>query len=259
MIEGRAARGKAHGQSRDAIAEAGVELAERRGGPADTLGTPPKASGPRRRSQHERRSEAEARLLEAARTLLSRKGWVGMTLAQVGEAAGYSRGQATHHFGNKGALLRALTTHINRSFVHEMEAAPPSPAGLQAVLGYVHVYFSRSDPKWTNTRTLLLLLAEALLENSDTAEVLAEYNREMFAWLEDNLRQGIAQGEVRSDVDPVVGAEFVVGAMRGLALQRLLSGPVANLREIRGQVMQLIEQAFAAPSSRSPNEGPRDE
>lgn len=238
MVEKRADRGRARvsgeaAPQADALpSENGVSLAK-----------------PRRRSQHERRAEAETRLLEAARVLLARKGWVGMTLAQVGEAAGYSRGQATHHFGNKGALLRALTLHINRSFVQEMAAAPPSPAGLQAVLGYVRVYLGRSDPKWTNTRTLLLLLAEALLENSDTADVVAEYNREMYAWLEENLRLAAAQGEVRDDVDPGLGAEFVVGAMRGLALQRLLRGSVADLREIREQVVQLIKHAFAGPHS----------
>ncbi|MBT2550254.1 TetR/AcrR family transcriptional regulator [Arthrobacter sp. ISL-65] len=216
------------------------------------------SAAPRRRTQQERREEAETRLLAAALTLLSRKGWVGMTLAEVGQAAGYSRGQAAHHFGSKGALLRALTLHINRSFAQEMQAAPTPPAGLQAVLGYVRVYLGRSDPKWTNTRTLLLLLAESLLENSETAGVVAEYNREMFAWLEDNLRVGIARGEVRGDIDPALGAEFVVGAMRGLALQRLLQGQVADIRGIRDQVVQLVEHTFAAPTDREQEEGAND-
>ncbi|MFP3581906.1 TetR/AcrR family transcriptional regulator, partial [Arthrobacter sp. SIMBA_036] len=72
-----------------------------------------------------------------------------MTLADVGQAAGYSRGQAAQHFGSKGALLRALTLHITNSFADEMQAAPTQPEGLQAVLGYVRVYLGRSDPKWT--------------------------------------------------------------------------------------------------------------
>ncbi|MFP3581653.1 TetR family transcriptional regulator C-terminal domain-containing protein, partial [Arthrobacter sp. SIMBA_036] len=136
---------------------------------------------------------------------------------------------------------------------------PTQPEGLQAVLGYVRVYLGRSDPKWTNTRTLLLLLAESLLENSETAGVVAEYNREMFAWLEDNLRVGITRGEVRSDIDPALGAEFVVGAMRGLALQRLLQGPVADIRGIRDQVVRLVEHMFAAPISQDLNEEANNE
>lgn len=226
------------------------------GGPA--VGVEQSAT-PRRRTQQERREEAEGRLLAAALTLLSRKGWVGMTLADVGQAAGYSRGQAGHHFGSKGALLRALTLHITNSFADEMQAAPTQPEGLQAVLGYVRVYLGRSDPKWTNTRSLLLLLAESLLENSETSGVVAEYNREMFAWLEDNLRVGITRGEVRSDIDPALGAELVVGAMRGLALQRLLQGPVADIRGIRDQVVRLVEHMFAAPICHDLNEEANNE
>ena len=209
-----------------------------------------RAPVPRRRSQEERRTEAESRLLDAALNLLARKGWVGMTLAEVGEDAGYSRGHASHHFGNKGMLLRALVSHMYGSFAGEMQAAQPMTPGLQSVLGYVRVYFARSDVLWTNTRALLVLLAEALLEDSDTAEVVAECSSKNFTWLEENLRIGIAQGEVRADVDPTLGAEFVIGAVRGVAQQRLLRGRVANIRRNREQVVRLIEQALAAPAGR---------
>lgn len=210
-----------------------------------------KASTPvqRRRTQEERRSESEERLLAAAVDLLSRKGWVGMTLAEVGQAAGYSRGQATHQFGNKGALLRALVSRMYRSFAESMQAAPPSIAGLQAVLSYVRVYFGRADAEWINTRANLLLLAETLLENSDTLEIVHECTRPIITWLEENLRIGKAQGEVRPDVDPQLGAEFVVGLTRGLAQQRLAQGRMTNLRKNKEQVVRMVEQAFAAPSA----------
>src|SRR5699024_4887137 len=66
---------------------------------------------PRRRTQAERRQEAEKRLLDAALEVVARRGSVRMTLAEVGEVAGYSRGLAAHRFGNKAGLLRALVAH----------------------------------------------------------------------------------------------------------------------------------------------------
>ena len=206
--------------------------------------SPPTSSS--RRSQGERRADAEARLLAAAKTLLARKGWVGMTLADVGAAAGYSRGLAAHHFGSKAGLLRALTQHINKSFMEAMYAAPPREAGLDAILGYISVYLGRGDPRWTNTRTLLLLLAEASLEDSETGTLLAQYNRTMFDYLEKNIRAGIRKGEVRRGVSPEIGAEFIVGALRGMMLQRLLeSGPV-DTRRMQKQLLALIRRAFVA-------------
>ena len=115
----------------------------------------PRTSAPR--TQQERRLEAETKLLETAREIVSRKGWAGTTLADVGEAAGYSRGLAGHHFGSKTGLLRAITLQINNTLMEELEKVPSPDAGLEAILSFISVYLGRRDPTWTNTRTLLLL------------------------------------------------------------------------------------------------------
>jgi AcrR family transcriptional regulator len=57
------------------------------------------------RTQEQRRIEAERRLVRAAAELVGEIGPARVTLANVGERAGYSRGLATHHFGPKGALM----------------------------------------------------------------------------------------------------------------------------------------------------------
>ena len=139
--------------------------------------------GAPRRTQIERRTQAEARLLAAARDIVARKGWVGMTLAEVGEAAGYSRGLAAHHFGSKPKLLRALASHINENFMRELEGGAPTQDGLDALLGFVETYLGRSDALWTNTRALLLLMAEAITDNSETGEDLALYNQSVLGFL----------------------------------------------------------------------------
>ncbi|CAN0427695.1 unnamed protein product, partial [Phaeothamnion confervicola] len=69
-----------------------------------------------RRTQTERREEAERRLLDAALAIVARTGTVRLTLAEVGEAAGYSRGLPAHRFGSKAGLLRALVAHIHARF-----------------------------------------------------------------------------------------------------------------------------------------------
>ena len=197
------------------------------------------------RTQVQRKEESELRLVVAAREVLARKGWVGMTLADVGQLAGVSRGLASHHFGNKAGLLRALTLHINLSFEKEMKAAPPAKGGLEAILGYVSVYLGRADKKWTNTRTLLLLMAEALIENSENSEVLAVYMQRMFGYLAENIRIGIVQGEINADISPEVGAEMIIGALRGMMLQRLIKGGDINVTEMGCHVLQMIKRAFS--------------
>lgn len=212
---------------------------------------PARAAGPKPpRTQHERRQEAEARLLATAREIVARKGWSGTTLADVGEAAGYSRGLAGHHFGSKAGLLRAITQQINNSLMALIQAAPPARPGLDAITSFIGVYLSRTDPKWTNTRTLLLLLTEALLEGSENADQMVTFNASMFSYLEDNVRAGIRSGEIDRTVSPAVAAEFIVGMLRGMMLQRLVRGGDIKVRSMRRQLLALVGRALAPVFSR---------
>lgn len=211
--------------------------------PLRRAGAKAAAEGPR--TQVERRAEAEMRLLATARELIARRGWTGTTLAEVGEAAGYSRGLAGHYFGSKTGLLRAITQQINNSFFEELKKAPPVAPGLEAVVSFVSVYLGRSDPEWTNTRALLLLMTEALLDDSENSDQMVKYNTSVLDYLEENIRIGIANGEIDRSISPRVCAEFVLGSLRGMMLQRLLHGGDVGALAIRKHVLALVRRALA--------------
>lgn len=197
------------------------------------------------RTQVERRAEAEVRLLETARVLIARRGWTGTTLAEVGEAAGYSRGLAGHYFGTKTGLLRAITQQINNAFFAELRKAQSVKPGLDAVISFVSVYLGRKDPEWTNTRALLLLMSQALLDDSENADQMVDYNTSVLKYLQENISAGIAQGEIDKSVSPAVASEFVLGALRGMMLQRLLHGGDVGAMAIRKHVLTLVQRALA--------------
>src|SRR5215469_2692749 len=80
------------------------------------------AGRPARRSQAERRAEAEQGLLDAALRLFAKKGVESATLAEIGDAAGYSRGLANHHFGSKAALVERLAQRSRARFQSQFQA-----------------------------------------------------------------------------------------------------------------------------------------
>ncbi|MNY24141.1 transcriptional regulator BetI [compost metagenome] len=200
-----------------------------------------------RRTQPERRAEAEQRLLIAARQIVARNGWVGMTLSEVGEEAGYSRGLATHHFGNKAGLLRALAGFVNASFMALVaDKASQWQPGMDALKGFVGVYLVRTDGDWVNTRALLALMSEAVTQDSETAQILAEYNRSVQQHLAGYIRAGIDNGEIRASVDPLAGALLILGTLRGTMLQVLLDPTDVDLGVLHEQLLAFIENALAS-------------
>ena len=214
--------------------------------PASTARKAAAGKRPAPRTQQERRSEAELRLLATARELIARRGWAGTTLTDVGEAAGYSRGLAGHYFGSKAGLLRAITNQINNRLMEEIQKAPPTPSGLQAILSFISVYLGRKDPVWTNTRALLNLMTEALLEGSENSDQMINFNASMFRYIEKNIRAGIKLGEIDKGVSPVVGAEFIIGTLRGMMLQRLVKGGDVGAATMRRHLLVLVERALRA-------------
>jgi AcrR family transcriptional regulator len=195
---------------------------------------------PRRRTQAERREEAEQKLLEAALEIVARRGSVRMTLAEVGEAAGYSRGLPAQRFGNKAGLLRALAASIGTRFTTQLMAAPERKPGLDAIRGNVVVYFNRKDRNWTTTRALLVMMTEAFMEGSELRDLLVSYNRGRLEFFEHHIRVGIDNGEISPDIDPAATAVLLLGALRGVMHQWLVDNEI-DLAKVRDTALAVVD------------------
>lgn len=202
---------------------------------------------PERRSQAERREEAEQRLLEAALQIVAQRGAVRMTLAEVGEAAGYSRGLATHRFGSKAGLVHALAAYIGERFGEQRKLGPAHEPGLDAILGNIHFYFSRKGGAWTATRALLVMMTESCMDaQPELRQEVAGYNRSALAWFEQHIAIGIERGEIVADADPAVTAVILLGAMRGVMLQWLVDERI-KLAAVRDRLLRIVEQVLRRP------------
>ena len=67
--------------------------------------------------QAERRSRSEQRIIGAALHLIARHGLEGLSLAEAGEAAGYSRGLPVHLFGSRAELTQEAKLKLTYTFL----------------------------------------------------------------------------------------------------------------------------------------------
>ena len=66
----------------------------------------------KRRTQAERSDEMQTRLVEAAATVLRRKGYAGLRTDEVARVAKVSRGALQHHFPSKDSLVVATAQYL---------------------------------------------------------------------------------------------------------------------------------------------------
>lgn len=180
------------------------------------------SSGRPRRTQRERVAESDRRMLEAALRLVGERGYLGTSLAAIGEAAGYSRGLVHERFGSKAGLLWALVEQLLRVWQRESVAqGATGKRGFDALFDFLDNH-QRAVTEDRGIRAFYALMFEAL---GPVPELQPEFRKlhEFFRGeIERVLRHGIAAGELRADIDAAAQAVILLGTQRGIAFQYLL-------------------------------------
>jgi len=193
-----------------------------------------------RRTQEQRRNEAERRLVQAAAELVGEIGPARVTLAGVGERAGYSRGLATHHFGSKGALMQRLVDAVTEQFRAAILDGSASHSAKDEGLGLIGTYFEVLADLQPVNRARLVLWADAVTTDSpDVRPAMIAADREFRTAITTTLQRGLAAGEFDAPMDPHGLAAVIVGMLRGVALQALLDDQV-DLQACRAEIEQLL-------------------
>ena len=159
-----------------------------------------------------------------------------MTLAMVGQRAGYSRSLATARFGSKGKLLEALVEElVARWQVETAETDPPGLNGLDALRVLL------TDIKDTHQRhpeslgVLYALIFEAVGPIPELRERFIALNRGFRARLKKYIERGIEDGSIVANVDPEQQAAAIAAQVRGVGYlwkvdpDRINSGAVLEL------------------------------
>lgn len=152
-------------------------------------------------------TERYSAILQAAERLFGEKGYRGVSIDEIADAAGVSKGLVFYHFTSKKALVEhifrdALTTVLTR-----WDAIAESNESARAKLGAaVQACFDIF-----NSRPYLLRIAffEAIFED-DMKDIMAKVSEETVLRMEKLVKDGIASGEFRP-VDSRVTASLLLG------------------------------------------------
>lgn len=196
-------------------------------------------------SPAERREVAKERLLNATEELLASGGLAAATMAAIGERAGYSRGLANHHFGEKAKVFEELTDRARRTFLESLAALEgvTGMARLQTLVeGYIEA-FSVAPPY---IRAFFVMRSTAYPENSGSTDI-GEYDRDSRAIVTSWVREGQSDGSIRLDVSAESAAWLVISLGRGLGEQLLVSRDEFDTEELKKDARRFVTAALAPP------------
>lgn len=143
-----------------------------------------------------------------------------MTLAAVGERAGYSRGLVTARFGSKDKLLAALVGCIVDGWSHR-NVLPRTEgcSGRDGLMVLLDAIRDQAERDQSALRVLYALMHEALGGQSELRDQFVQFHRAMRADLARLVRRGIRDGSIRRGIPAAGEASLIVAALRGIAFQ----------------------------------------
>ena len=176
-----------------------------------------------RPTQAERTALAEERMVNATIDLLNTTGLAGTTLSAIGEAAGYSRGLASHHFGSKSGLFRKVLKHITSIWTKELESNLKGKTGLIAILAALDAHRDHMHRYPEHARAMFILWSGSFDPGSEFKPNVVEFHRlqreSAAAW----VVAGKQTGEIRKDIDPGLFGEQFYASLLGLNYQWLVN------------------------------------
>lgn len=180
-------------------------------------------------------------MLRAAMSIIGQKGAAGATLAEIGIAAGFSRGLPAERFGTKLALLNALMDFMEGWFAERLRKAVGEKTGLEAVRARIDAHVDSASASPVATAALYSLFVESLCAIPELQSRTRALSASFHDGFRGHLEQARRAGELREGVDCAKMANVLVGMLRGLIIQSLLEGDVAGLATNRAQIHAFIE------------------
>lgn len=201
--------------------------------------------------QAERTERSTTALLDAAGELIVESGFGSLTLAAIGERAGFSRGLVTARFGSKDGLIDALLDRI--FFAWERETVQPGSERLRGLERIVKLFEAihrqyQHDP--SQARVLWALMFEAVGPDAVLRARIVQFHHSLRNELAGYVRRGQMDGSIRHDVVAMTEGIQLVAELRGLAYQAMLEPDQFDMDSAMLHTVAVLRRRLAADHHR---------
>ncbi|NND83151.1 MAG: TetR/AcrR family transcriptional regulator [Gammaproteobacteria bacterium] len=159
-----------------------------------------------RLTQAERTEISDQRMFEATVQLIVEHGPAATSLKDVGVQAGYSRGLASHRFGNKDNLFSFTLRKVGEIWLRQLKQATSGHTGLAAVEKALdqHYRFCADAPDYV--RTFYTLWFESVNSDSELRDAIRHIHQrrhqDVVQWI---LNDPTINESVKSRADDIAG------------------------------------------------------
>ncbi|MBB6343915.1 TetR/AcrR family transcriptional regulator [Nonomuraea muscovyensis] len=181
------------------------------------------------------RQDTRAKVFAAAIDLMAEQGYTATTVEAIAERAGVAKGTVFYNFGSKEALFAALLEHSVARLAEALSRAATGDSALAAldnvVLGQLR-FFDEHGP------LARVLLAE--MWRTAWQEAVAQLREHALGVYTRVLRDAVAAGDIRPDLDVETAATALFGMVLTVAIERRALHPDRPLEQAHATLLELM-------------------
>jgi AcrR family transcriptional regulator len=187
------------------------------------------------------------RILDAARAHLFAYGFSAVTMDDLASELGMSKKTLYVHFSSKDAIAEAVLDGIGTSIRAQLDAVLSHPGltfpqKLCGVIDVVGAVLGKVSPS---------ILRDLQRYAPHLYQKIEEVRQKNIPYVIGRLiRTGLAEGQVRSGIDPAFAAEFWLQAIRGLVQPAVLDRTQLTPRQTLEKALHLFFNGLLTPAGR---------
>jgi TetR/AcrR family fatty acid metabolism transcriptional regulator len=193
--------------------------------------------------------EKRRAILHAAVKVFADKGYHGCRIADVAQQAGVAYGLVYHYFRDKEELLESVFAEQWTIFVRSLRAIGDGPGTASDHLAGI-CRFAIDVFRTAPAAVRVLLLEVARTPNAFRAGSTRQTFDEALEIVAGVIRRGRDAGDLRSDLDPMVGAAALLGTLEltltGMVVGLIRGASDEEIERVKDSVVQLVLRGIAA-------------
>lgn len=180
-------------------------------------------------------------ILQAAERLFGEKGYRGVSIEEIAEATGVSKGLVLYHFSSKKALLEHILKDAASTLLIKWDSiAQSSGSGRDKIRAAVQASFDMLNSRPYPWRIAIFQLTF----EEDMKDILTYISEESILRIDRLVKDGIATGEFRP-VDSRMAATMLLAICTTLPFQAVLQQqPLRPTRDIADKITEVFYQGI---------------
>ncbi|HMM51215.1 MAG: TetR/AcrR family transcriptional regulator [Burkholderiales bacterium] len=195
-----------------------------------------------------RKSARRAEILAAARQLFLERAFDAAAISEIAARAGCVEGTIYTYFRSKRDLFDEVLAEFYDRLIADIEPRLAAIEGTRDRLSYLiarHLQIAVDDPAFAR-----LIVREVRSQSLYFGSKLHALNRRYSRFLLDTLRDGVARGELRTDLDLALARDLVFGGLEHHVWHVLGRQRRIDPNRLAATMVDLFLAGWAAPQGR---------